>query len=119
MEAKLTTQYETRLLEMRERIVSLEGTRRAGSEIVELDQTRAGRLSRMDALQQQAMAKAGRSRAATELKRIDAALARIRSGSYGDCLECGAPIGSGRLLAQPAATLCLDCAEARELSNKQ
>lgn len=114
MESNLAKQYEARLLEMRERIVSLESTRRAGSEIVELDQTRTGRLSRMDALQLQAMAKASRGRAAAELKRIDAALARIRHGAYGDCLQCGAPIGSGRLLAQPAATLCLDCAKARE-----
>ncbi len=94
--------------------MSLEGTRQAGSEVVELDQTRTGRLSRMDALQLQAMAKAGRGRAAAELKRIDAALKRIRSGTYGDCLECGEAIGSGRLSAQPTAALCLGCARARE-----
>ena len=105
--------YEMRLIEMREQIVSLEGERREGSEIVELDQSRTGRLSRMDALQQQAMANASRDRASVDLKRIDAALARIRVGTYGDCLECGTPISSGRLAAQPAATFCLECAKAR------
>ena len=99
---------------MRERISSLEATRREGSETVELDQARTGRLSRMDALQLQAMARAGQGRASAELRRIDAALARIRACAYGDCLECGAPIASGRLEAQPAATLCLSCAEAHE-----
>jgi DnaK suppressor protein len=106
--------YESRLLDLRERISSLEDTRRESGKTVELDQARTGRLSRMDALQLQAMARAGQGRAAAELKRIDAALARIRAGAYGDCLECGAPIAPGRLEAQPAATLCVSCAEARE-----
>lgn len=105
---------ERRLREMRAAIASLEGVRRDGSAIVELDQARTGRLSRMDALQLQAMASAGRERAAQELRRIDAALARIEAGTYGDCIDCEEPIEPARLEVQPAATLCLPCATARE-----
>ncbi len=68
----------------------------------------------MDALQLQAMANAGRERAAIELRRIDAALARIRGGTYGQCAGCGEPIAAERLDAHPAVALCLSCAEARE-----
>jgi DnaK suppressor protein len=106
--------YEGLLHQMREAIASLESVRRAGSAVVELDQSRTGRLSRMDALQMQAMANAGRDRAATELRRIDAALARIRAGNFGACVECGEPIATARLDAHPAVALCLACAESRE-----
>lgn len=41
---------------------------------------------------------------------IGSALARIRSGSYGDCRRCGRPIGFDRLEARPAAELCIECA---------
>jgi DnaK suppressor protein len=81
---------------------------------VELDQTRQGRLSRMDALQQQAMATATQQRNATELARIDAALARIDAGDYGFCLRCDEQIAPARLQIDPAATLCIRCAEQAE-----
>lgn len=42
---------------------------------------------------------------------IDAALARIKSGTYGICAECGTKIPEGRLKALPYATTCIDCAE--------
>ena len=47
---------------------------------------------------------------AGELKRIDAALARIDAGTYGVCLTCGDPIAPARLAAVPDAALCADCA---------
>lgn len=81
---------------------------------VELDQTRTGRLSRMDALAAQAMADAGERRARIELQRIDAALARLEAGSYGDCAACGEPIEAARLEASPATPFCVACAAARE-----
>ncbi|WP_227271691.1 TraR/DksA family transcriptional regulator [Roseobacter weihaiensis] len=46
-----------------------------------------------------------------ELKRIDAALARIEDGTYGDCLKCGEPISDARLDAVPDAALCKTCAK--------
>jgi DnaK suppressor protein len=48
------------------------------------------------------------------LQRIDAALARVAAGTYGDCSECGSPIPSQRLRALPFAVRCLDCEASRE-----
>ncbi|MEP0322758.1 TraR/DksA family transcriptional regulator [Bauldia litoralis] len=79
---------------------------------VTLDQQSVGRLSRMDALQGQAMAQAAEQRRASEMARIDAALIRIDDGSYGECLRCGEEIAEKRLEIDPAATLCVDCARA-------
>ncbi len=76
----------------------------------ELDQTRVGRLSRMDALQAQAMAEALDQRRGIELKRIDAALERITSGDFGYCLTCGEPVELKRLELDPAAAQCAECA---------
>ncbi len=87
---------------------------REAADIVELDQTRQGRLSRMDAMQQQAMAAETHRRRAMELKRIAAALARIESGDYGYCLTCGEEIPAGRLQIDPAATQCFHCADRKD-----
>jgi len=77
---------------------------------VELDQQRVGRLSRMDALQVQAMAQAVEGRRQGQLKRIDAALARLEAGDYGWCEGCGEAIPAKRLEIDPAASLCVACA---------
>ena len=78
---------------------------------VELDQARQGRLSRMDAMQQQAMAQETRRRAELELKRIAGALQRIEDHSYGYCIACGEAINAARLEIEPTALRCIDCAE--------
>ncbi len=80
---------------------------------VELDQQAVGRLSRMDALQVQAMALETSRRRAVELRRIAAALARIDEGDYGTCLECGEKIALRRLELAPAAPLCIGCASGK------
>jgi DnaK suppressor protein len=77
---------------------------------VELDQTSVGRLSRMDALQGQAMALASQRRRQTELAKIDAALRRIEEGEYGFCVDCGEEITIRRLEIDPAAASCVRCA---------
>lgn len=90
---------------------------RAGQgETVELDQARTGRLSRMDALAAQQMAMAGQRRAQQQRQRLRAALKRLDEGDYGYCRDCDEPIPEGRLMADPAATLCVGCASAREQS---
>lgn len=99
---------------MRAAILSLEDSRRSSSEVVELDQSRVGRLSRMDAMQLQSMAKAGQARSQQELRRIDAALVRLQRDDFGNCTDCGEPIAEARLDANPTATLCVLCASARE-----
>ena len=77
---------------------------------VELDQQSVGRLSRMDALQRQAMAEASERSRAIEIRKIKAALLRIDDGEYGYCLECGEEISEKRLAVDPAASRCIRCA---------
>jgi DnaK suppressor protein len=84
------------------------------AEAVELDQSRVGRVSRMDSLQVQAMALETNRRNAIELRKIEAALKRIGNGDYGYCLECDEMISEGRLEIDPAVTLCIDCASKNE-----
>ncbi|MFW5740431.1 MAG: TraR/DksA family transcriptional regulator [Myxococcota bacterium] len=86
---------------------------REAAKPVELDQSRVGRLSRMDAMQEQAMSAESQRRRKLHLTRVKTALARLEEGSYGDCLDCGEPISEKRLLHDPAATLCIECARAR------
>ncbi len=82
----------------------------AGQATVELDQQAVGRLSRQDALQNQAMAKATQARRQAERSRLRAALARLEDGEYGYCEDCGDDIPSGRLRLDPAALRCVECA---------
>jgi len=77
---------------------------------VALDQAAVGRLSRMDALQVQAMQLETERRRAIELKRIDLALQRIDAGEYGYCVSCDEEILPKRLEADPATPVCVDCA---------
>ena len=76
-----------------------------------LQQDSVGRLSRVDALQRQAMALAAQRRREAERNRIEAALRRIRDGEYGYCLTCGGDIGEARLRHNPAAAECVECAD--------
>ena len=87
--------------------------------VVELDQSKVGRLSRMDAMQAQAMAKASSQRREAALKQITAALKRIDEGDFGLCLKCEEPINPKRLEFDPTATLCIDCASAAESNDFQ
>ena len=109
-----TPAIRARLEARRAELEALDATASEATETVELDQARVGRLSRMDALQGQAMAQETLRRHQLERTRIDAALRRLDDGSYGECLECGEPIAEGRLAADPTATHCLACAEAAE-----
>ncbi len=77
---------------------------------VMLDQQAVGRLSRMDSMQQQAMAAAQERRRRHDLARIDMAERRLRSGDYGHCTECDAEIPDGRLAIDPMAERCVRCA---------
>lgn len=88
-------------------IASLEEARRP----VALDQTLQGRLSRMDAMGQQQIARSSEAHLRTELVRITAALQRHKSGRYGTCCRCGLPVEPGRLNADPATPFCLSCIE--------
>jgi DnaK suppressor protein len=102
------TWLETRREELVQRASMTKGAR----DPVELDQSRVGRLSRMDALQGQAMAQETERRRNIELQRIDAALARLDTDDYGYCLTCGEEISRKRIELDPAAAVCIDCASA-------
>jgi DnaK suppressor protein len=84
---------------------------------VELDQSRVGRLSRMDAIRSQAMSVESERRRTLQLSRIRAAIKRIEDGEFGYCSSCGDPIAPERLEIDPAAHLCIACASAAELSS--
>jgi DnaK suppressor protein len=102
---------EARLRARREELLRLTAAHEDESDPVELDQTSVGRLTRMDALQSQAMAAEVERRREVELARIVTALERIKQGEYGDCVSCGEPIAPKRLELDPATPLCLSCAE--------
>jgi DnaK suppressor protein len=97
---------------LRALIEELEGALRAGAagtRTVELDQAAVGRLSRMDALQQQAVAQASQRNVQARLQRCRAALSALEAGRYGLCRECDEPIERRRLEAFPEVALCLSC----------
>ncbi len=100
----------TRLDRHREEILTDEASTVADRAAVDAGDTAMGRLSRMDALQHQAMAQETERRRRIELKRIDAALTRMADGDYGFCVQCGEPIAEKRLAFDPATPLCIACA---------
>ena len=99
------------LLQRRDELQAVAETGHEASATVELDQSKVGRLSRMDALQAQAMSQETERRRELELAQITAALRRIDSGDYGYCTECDEPIAEARLRFNPSASLCIHCAE--------
>jgi len=108
--------FRKRLLNEQQVLESLEQMGNDAAQIVELDQSRVGRLSRMDALQGQAMSQETQRRRQLELQRISTALRRIESDEYGYCLKCDEEIAIRRLEIDPAAPLCITCAEKMERS---
>lgn len=91
-----------------------EQTNAIAAQVVELDQSRLGRLSRMDAMQGQAISKDIQRRRKTDITRIEAALERLVNYEFGDCLLCNEPIAAARLEFDPASTLCIACATNKE-----
>lgn len=85
-------------------------TNEEAAKTVELDQSRVGRLSRMDALQAQAMSIESGRRRKQQIENIKAALKRLADDEYGECLECGEEINPQRLEFDPAIPLCIECA---------
>lgn len=107
-------QYRQKLLEIRAQLEALEETGEAAAETVELDQSKVGRLSRMDAMQAQAMSIETNRRRQEELRQITRALKKIKDGDYGYCVSCDEAIAEKRLDVNPATTLCIDCANKQE-----
>ncbi len=98
------------LLALRDELSQVEQSGREAAQPVELDQSRVGRVSRMDALQVQAMSIESVRRGELQGQRIDAALQRIDNGTFGICLQCGEEINPKRLEVDPTAHVCIECA---------
>jgi DnaK suppressor protein len=109
MDAEKLKEYRKTLRALDAQIRAAEAETSSEREPVELDQQAVGRLSRMDALQVQAMAQETSRRRKMQLRRITAALARIGEGEFGYCLECGEEIAVRRLELDLTAPLCINC----------
>jgi DnaK suppressor protein len=103
--------FRERLLSLQAELQAVDKTSQAAAETVVLDQSRVGRLSRMDAMQAQQMAQETARRRQHQLSKIESALRRIESGEYGYCFICKEAIDARRLNADPTITRCINCAE--------
>jgi DnaK suppressor protein len=108
------TDLRQHLTRLRKELESIAETGAESSQVVELDQAKVGRLTRMDAMQAQAMAQATGQRREQMLRKIEAALSRIDNNDFGVCRVCAEPIPIQRLKIDPTATRCVDCASEAE-----
>ena len=109
--AKLTTALEQRLAEI---LKQIELATPAASTVT-LDQSKVGRLSRMDAMQQQHMADSTLQHSKQRLQLVQKALNKIRNNEdYGCCELCDEAIAFTRLQVSPEARLCLKCQSQQE-----
>lgn len=83
---------------------------------VALDQQSVGRLSRIDAMQVQAMSQAQQRKRDTDLRNIVGALSRMEDGEFGYCTNCGEQIALKRLAVDPSVRQCIACASSNETS---
>ena len=110
----MADEWRDKLLALQAELESIAATGDESAAVVELDQSKVGRLSRMDAMQAQAMAKAASNRRQAMLLKITAALKRIDEGDFGLCRECEEPINPKRLEFDPTAISCIECASKGE-----
>jgi len=109
MEQKQLDIFRKALISLREETSQLNADSREASGTVALDQSKVGRLSRMDAMQAQQMAQETVRRRELQLQKIDNALRRMEAHDYGYCFKCGDQIGTARLNFDPACTRCVGC----------
>ena len=107
-ERKMTdSEIENLLRTQRDELRALIAANATDSAPVALDQTQQGRLSRMDAMQQQAMASETLRRRQLQIKKIEAALERLGNGEFGYCVICGDKIEAKRLALDAAVPTCV------------
>lgn len=110
MDDQTREKYRQLLLDQQKELLDLKEVSKESTRTVNLDQSSVGRLSRMDAMQSQAMAKENSRRREQQLLRIEAALERIEEGEYGYCASCDEEINRRRLDVDPANPFCVTCA---------
>ncbi len=101
------------LLSLREQITRFLGLTVEGARPVDLDEP-IGRLTRMDAMQQQSLTRASRQGLEVKLRLVKAALESMKREEYGLCRRCGEPTGFRRLKVRPEAPFCITCQEGLE-----
>jgi len=106
--------FKKRLTERHKSILADREVQKKNTAPKELDQTSVGRLSRMDAMQQQQMAKASARLVEQERRRIETALKRIEAEEYGYCILCDEDIAIKRLEFDPSLLTCISCAQNAE-----
>ena len=109
-----TEQFKALLLQQQKSLMDVLDSGKSAAGTVKLDQTSVGRLSRMDAMQSQAMLKEASRRREETLRDISMALSRIESGDYGFCEECDERIAEKRLQINPTARYCIECSSKLE-----
>lgn len=109
--------YQQQLQRLEQELMEFLGLSSESSQAVELDQARMGRVSRGDAMQQQAMVSAAHERDQKRLVAVRKALKRVASDDFGFCLECGEEINPKRLEISPETELCLECQSFQEQRN--
>jgi DnaK suppressor protein len=114
LDATQLAQFKERLQALQAELRTVQAAARAGEQPVALDPTRVGRLTRMDALQVQAMTIESNRRRDIQLQRIAAALQRLDSQTYGVCATCEEDIDPKRLHVDPTVFLCVACATRAE-----
>ena len=102
--------FRAKLASAREDLIEEDGQAEANRAPVTLEQDSVGRLSRVDAMQMQAMALAQSRRRQIGLAATAAALRRIEDGEFGFCLHCGEDIAPARLEHNPTTVTCINCA---------
>jgi len=102
------------LISMQQELTELLADSESAAQPVKLDQQQFGRVSRMDAIQQQSMQKATREQAKQRLLQVGQALTRIAEEEYGWCLQCDELIALQRLEIRPESPLCLACQDKAE-----
>lgn len=103
--------WHEKLQALKAELLQLAAESKDSRETVELDQSRVGRLSRIDAMQSQAMHKAIGARRKQALTRIDSTIERLEDGEFGFCLKCGEEVAEKRLDFDPTAIYCTACGE--------
>lgn len=106
--------FEQLLLDLQQQLLGIAEITDPENSSIELDQTKVGRLSRMDAIQGHAMAQAAGVRRDEQLKQVTLALQRLDDEEYGYCQQCDKRIAEARLDADPTVSLCINCASSLE-----
>ena len=102
------------LVKLRDELMEAEQSWSDETGTVELDQTRIGRLTRMDAIQSQQMALEAQRRRKILIRKIDAAWQRLESGDFGICSYCDTTIETERLEFDPTTVFCSECASTQD-----